>query len=1115
MKRLYTIVIVLLSALVLALLGSSCNTAPELIEELNLPNVLTPTSTSATVSNADGQTVTFTWSSSSTATQYVLYIYQWETDEAPEDIYSTDDGVLDEDEDGNVILYLADEDGNRDSIIDATPYETYEGENAIPQGSGKTTTWSEFLEADVTYFACLKAQNLDADGNPLQGDSHWVAFRYPIEPYLVMDALPSFSLTARTENSISLEWEANSEDTQIVNQIRVSPNPDNAKSSYKAYAVTNGETTATVDGLDASTQYTLTANYGSAVRGTIVAWTRPNTDGFTTCSDTNAIINALTSAGETGDAVKILLPYNDGEPYDLDEIPVLSEVEIVGQEDEAGNKPVVIGDVVLYPEGVTYTRKGEETASSGTTGTAGLFSVATIAKGASYLRLEGIAFSGETTEKHNEALISYGITAGDDFTSSANTVDIEVVNCDFDSYKCGPIYDNSKKLHYSSILFDGVYVTNITGDGGDYFDFRTSDIDAITIKNSTFDGGGRTFFRYSGSMTIGDFTFSNNTVNNVCSFNNSNNKGVFRIQPSAFTGKYTLTGNLFLNINAMPDYDVLIWSDCVAPCDGGASSESSGSVEAIGGYEVAKNFFYNNAANFFYDNVEAKTGNGHKAFSEDLATAGGGATLSEDPCISSERENFYVTDNDVINAGAGDPRWYADYIPEPEEELEVVEYGYSWDLTDTKTFYDEVDETVVRGNLQFIVESTPIEVSDAGFHFTSKSTLMTYSGVPTDGAIAFLVNGPGSVVLSTTGGYNTQIEVSYATYDTEKGEVTSSTTTVGGAVSSGVTAEYVPLVNIAEDGSETCIVYIYASNAIYLSELSWTDELGSSVDLTLGTPVAKISPETIAEGDTDEVKISWDEVSNAGSYTVYSYDSSADDEENAYTEVKSGITDNYYVIEDSDQLAAGSAYSYVVQALPSEESSRTASGYSDPVTLTVTYAWNDLPTDAATTWDTTTWEALYDEHGSSTWKPEGTPEVYSDGYLAFYNGTDGSGYTFTTGDLSATDTGVYNVKLGGGGNATKCNLQFKVTTAGTLKVTALTGGAEERYMNVYVAGTKFTDSDHTDGNYSLGTTNAEGNYPVENSIALSDINEETVISVCSKGSGINVYVITWTPSGVN
>ena len=84
MKKIFSILSLGLSALAVSFLAAGCvEEVPEVIEELNLSNVLMPNSPSATVSTADGHTVTFSWTNSNTATRYLIEIYQFETESAP------------------------------------------------------------------------------------------------------------------------------------------------------------------------------------------------------------------------------------------------------------------------------------------------------------------------------------------------------------------------------------------------------------------------------------------------------------------------------------------------------------------------------------------------------------------------------------------------------------------------------------------------------------------------------------------------------------------------------------------------------------------------------------------------------------------------------------------------------------------------------------------------------------------------------------------------------------------------------------------------------------------------------------------------------------------------
>ena len=84
MKKIFSILSLGLSALAVSVLAAGCvEEVPEVIEDLNLSNVLMPNSPTATVSTADGHTVTFSWTNSNTATRYLIEIYQFETESAP------------------------------------------------------------------------------------------------------------------------------------------------------------------------------------------------------------------------------------------------------------------------------------------------------------------------------------------------------------------------------------------------------------------------------------------------------------------------------------------------------------------------------------------------------------------------------------------------------------------------------------------------------------------------------------------------------------------------------------------------------------------------------------------------------------------------------------------------------------------------------------------------------------------------------------------------------------------------------------------------------------------------------------------------------------------------
>ena len=150
---------------------------PEVLEDMNLSRVLTPSSTAATVSTEDGHTVTFSWTNSNTATRYIVQVFRFNTGEAP----ASADLVTEE------------------LLSGMTPDEY----SVDPSESGSSTSTVISLEPEYSYYARVCARNEDSG----QGDSKWAAFPYPIDTYTVMDPVKSVTVTERTSTSISIAWE--------------------------------------------------------------------------------------------------------------------------------------------------------------------------------------------------------------------------------------------------------------------------------------------------------------------------------------------------------------------------------------------------------------------------------------------------------------------------------------------------------------------------------------------------------------------------------------------------------------------------------------------------------------------------------------------------------------------------------------------------------------------------------------------------------------------------------------------------------------------------------------------------------------------------------------------
>lgn len=831
-----------LSAVALSALATGCvEEVPEVIEELELANVLTPSSTSAVVDASTGTTVNFTWTNSNAA-NYHLEVYAFDLDAAPASAAEITDDVL----------------AGMTPVVDT---------DVAPSESGSSTSYrAEGLEPEMSYYARVCAQSSADPDAKTAGDSKWAVFPYPIDTYSVMDQLPSFSVKERTSTSISVQWTVEDGDEYGVNQLRVSPHPTDAAQAFLQVPVESGAVEATVEGLNPSEKYTVALHYNSANRGQMFVWTTPDWTGVAEAADTATLKQFLRDAGQNEDPsspLRIKLT-NREVPYDLGTVDVLGPVEILGEQSVDGASPVVIGKLKLLPAQTDY----KYSATDGTPSTI----PATV--GATYLRVEAIEFDGDSYAQEKPLQVD------GDFPAES-PLSIYVVNCDIHGYKHGIFYDNSKVATYTTITIENSMISDILGDGGDGFDIRAeSTVNNVTMRNNTLSNGMRSFIRID-KGTLGSLVFENNTVNNICSFDNSNNKGLFNIR-ATLSGAFQIKKNLFLNLTGAPERIVMFPTQATAfPT------------------EVSGNYYYNLSDLFFHADSENKIASDE--FPESSAVAGGGAVLTADPCENSVRGIFNVTDAAVLAAQAGDPRWLVAYVPEPMADLVPVEYGYKWNLTDKSAFGQSVDATSVINNLKFIIDENPVNILDNGMEFTAEAALQ-YGGVPTDCAISFMVSGPGSIfastALSSSGSSNDHLTVALGDAEGNGAEVV-------GAVYAGATNQKLVFEDIP--AGENRLVYVYACGPVVLTGMEWSD------DVNTGSSALK-DPEVTADVSTaGALKLSWPAVENAGSYII-SFGAKEADAEYAEDEYTVTATSPEYTWEN---FPSGT-YTVNVQAVPAE-----------------------------------------------------------------------------------------------------------------------------------------------------------------------------------------------------
>ena len=687
------------------------------------------------------------------------------------------------------------------------------------------------LEADMTYYARVKGVN----GEGVIGDSNWAVYDRALQTYAIKSSLNP-ELVDRSATSITIKWTKDPE----VDHIRITP-ALNAEEEYTRFDVSADAQAAAqveVTGLNPSVNYTLAVHFKSAQRGTVSAWTRPSVEVATEVATAEALIQALTDKASV-----IKVAYSEA-PYVIGSVVLGGPVAIYGDATAQGAQPVIQG---------------------------------------------GLKIGADVTSVHLEALTFDGAGIADyphnlTFDAAATVESITVVNCKLNNYLRGVLYENSKAPTVGSIKYDGVEVNNVTGDGGDCFDFRgKAKVNSIEFINSTLNTGARTWFRIDANTVLESIKLTHCTFNNLCFANNGNNNGIFNIRALNAAGAapaFVLTHNVFLNMN----------DDNKRCCLVAKNSTSAFPTE------LSDNFFYNCYDRFFVAQKDGSTlsGDDLKAAADEgraRILVNGSVELAADPCVDSARDKYNVTSKEVIEANAGDPRWYAAYVEIPEDlTQEVTATGKIWDLTDGQTFKKMADKDMVRDGIRFFVKNTPINFTKEGFEFTGEAVLE--GGVPVDGGIGIKVNEPGSIIISVAAAAgHSNLTVSL------DGKVSAS-------VPAGAEYQKVTFANVSGEQ----MIYIYGCHPATMTFLQWTSDV-QVLDNVLATPQVKISKTTVNERAEDEITLTWDAVDYAGSYNV-----TVDGKKKNVTETSYTFATGGYAVEE-----AGGDFAIQVTAVPAAD----------------------------------------------------------------------------------------------------------------------------------------------------------------------------------------------------
>lgn len=802
--------------------------------------------------------------------------------------------------------------------------------------------------------------------------SGWAVFEGSFKTFAVASNLfPEIS--ARTATSVTMSWSKEISDSQKVTHITCTPVRGGDAVTYELTDADIAAGEATVEGLAPSTEYQVVLFLSSASCGGVDAWTMADPTGLTSVSTSEALIAAMTAGNE----IYLTLA---GSPYAVGAFKAAKGFKIYGELGADGSKPVVSGNIDLNGGVMTG---GEDV----------------------NIYVENVTFSDALAHNHIVNFSGTALTLGK----------IEFVNCDISAYKAGVLSANKdQKLTIGTISFDSCEFFGIIGSGADFFDVRkNAEITNVIFRNNTFRDGIRSLFRIdkAATVTIGTIDFQNNTLKNVCTMNDGNNRGLFAVRVNH---TLNLKKNLFL------------WEDggdAATPDKAQLFQDNADTV--IPTLNASDNYTYAEGSAFFTK--------------VDAATAGF-KILDADPCYNSKGNFLQLSNQELIDKKIGAPKWWIPYaVPEEDLTQNALEGAHVWNLADASLFAGDVKNSRVRDELLLVgTEEVPMN-ADGAINFLSAAPL-SKKGVPSAGYISFKVKTAGSVDLELGGSASGGVSV--AIYDDSGFTVKGSA-----AVSSvaGVQKVLVPA-SIAEGGE--AVVYVYPTSAVSVKQLAWSlDTEGGNKILVAPQPAAE--PVTVTEGDETEITFTWDAVPHAGAYAVsFNKKSPVNQTELSYTVPASTIAG----------LSAG-LYTFTVKAVPVEGDIYYSESTLGQAAIAIQPKGGEGPITETLSWDfsDTDWQTAF-----GTWTGATSGSDCTNPFTATVNGLT----------VKIVKTGEKNrygsnyIQFGGAGNKEtdgydgNRTLQFTAPYAGTLKVTTSTTGTNAdltRSVSVSVnGGTKET-----------------------------------------------------------
>lgn len=218
--------------------------------------------------------------------------------------------------------------------------------------------------------------------------------------------------------------------------------------------------------------------------------------------------------------------------------------------------------------------------------------------------------------------------------------------CEVHNYKNRFFYMN-KEGKVANLAFTNLVVKNM-GTSGDFIDIRKGTANVISVKNSTFANGIRTFARVDAKVVCGAMTVENNTFYNLCAVDSKDNNGILHVRSTTLSASnYIVKNNIFASMHR----------EVAEP------SQANGYPKLISANAASQIPTF--IGNIYYDVEDVDpyswwTKGSHEVEVADFhetAVTNGGAVLTESPFTNENPGESGKFNVKVEYNGVGDPRW--------------------------------------------------------------------------------------------------------------------------------------------------------------------------------------------------------------------------------------------------------------------------------------------------------------------------------------------------------------------------------------------------------------------------------------------------------------------------